>query len=457
MFEDPAGAAIDPERALASYRWDYDPDTLREVVSDPEPLRRIRDGLTSKLAGAEDHASRARLLGVRAVVSRVLGDLDDALRDGRMAVSHAEATGQLRRVAIAQVRLAHVHQWLGEYDVADRLYATSDSPDLPDRLRAAIQQHAGKSCFEQRRYIEACAHLERALDLRRGTDPELIATTELALDALLRKVTEHGWGPYARTTQQILSNQRQPLVELDTARDLYGYVDEDGKELIAARYADAYPFHDGVAWVRLPGATDWELIDEAGRTVLDASQGVREVGPFGEDLAWVVCTDGNGGGYVAIDRDGTVVIPGDGYDEARMFHRGLAVVRRGRRWGVVDRTGQVVVPLDYDAFLTAFADGRYLTGFTAEGLAVVGRAGRRGVIDRAGRVLVEPVYHELYIHPVAYLVVSDSGSTGPDDTLARAWGALDRDGNPLIEPAYPNRKSVLGELEEMLADSRPAL
>lgn len=456
MIEDPAGAAIDPERALASYRWDYDPDTLREVVTDPEPLRRIREGLTSKIAGAADHATRARLLGVRAVVSRVLGDLDDALRDGRMAVTHAETTGQLRRVAIAQVRLAHVHQWLGEYDVADRLYATADSPDLPDRLRAAIQQHAATCCFEQRRYIEACAHLERALELRRGTDPELIASTEMALDAVVRKVTTHGWGPFSRTPQQILSNQRQPLVELDTVRDLYGYVDDDGKELIAARYADAYPFHDGVAWVRLPAAVDWELIDEAGRTLLDASQRVREVGPFGEDLAWVVCTDGDDG-YVAIDRDGTVVIPGDGYDEARMFDRGLAVVRRGRRWGVIDRTGQVVVPLEYDGFLTAFADGRYLTGFTAEGLAVVGHRGRRGVIDRTGRVLVEPVYHELYIHPVAYLVVSDSGTSGPDDTLARAWGALDRDGKPLIEPAYPNRKAVLRELEGILADSRPAL
>ena len=78
------------------------------------------------------------------MVSRILGDLRKALADAKMALAHAEATGELRRIAIAQARLAHVLQWRGDFAEADRLFALANSPELPDRLRATMHQHAGK-------------------------------------------------------------------------------------------------------------------------------------------------------------------------------------------------------------------------------------------------------------------------------------------------------------------------
>ena len=119
-------------------------------------------------------------------MSRILGDLGKALADAKLALAHAEATGELRRIAIAQARLAHVLQWRGDYAEADRLFAEANSSELPDRLRATMHEHAGRSCYDQGRYIEACNHFERALDLRKVDDPELIARTELALDAVFR-------------------------------------------------------------------------------------------------------------------------------------------------------------------------------------------------------------------------------------------------------------------------------
>src|SRR5690606_39187354 len=97
----------DPEQVLAQYKWRFHPETLREIVEDPDELRDLRDRLTKKLDKATDNASRARLLSLRAVVSRILGDLNKALADGKLALAHAEATGQLRRIAITQARLAH--------------------------------------------------------------------------------------------------------------------------------------------------------------------------------------------------------------------------------------------------------------------------------------------------------------------------------------------------------------
>lgn len=156
----------DPEQVLAAYRWRLDPVTLREELTEPDDLRAIRRRLTEKLGSANDNRARARLLSLRAVASRILGDLDDALADGRLALTYAEATGELRRTALAQARLAHVLRWRGNFAEADQLFAQANSVELPDRLRAALHEHAGRSCYDQGRLMEACEHFEQALNLR---------------------------------------------------------------------------------------------------------------------------------------------------------------------------------------------------------------------------------------------------------------------------------------------------
>ncbi len=199
-----AEAIADPESALAAVRIDYDPQTLHETPENVYELYRIRDSLTTRIDAANDNPSRARLLGLRAVVGRIVGDLRQSLADAKLALVHAEATGQLRRIAVAQSRLANTLVRLGELDEADRLFTQANSTELPERLRATIHHYAGKCAFEQDRYIEACQHFEKALELRRDGDPELVAATEVALDALFSRVAERGWGPYPRSRDEIL-------------------------------------------------------------------------------------------------------------------------------------------------------------------------------------------------------------------------------------------------------------
>ena len=127
----------DPEHVLAAWEWSFDPETLRERADDEDGLREIRDQLTAKLNKYSDNASRARLL------EPARGGLPDPAATcprpwptPRLALAHAEATGELRRIAIAQARLAHVLEWRGEFDEADRLFTQANSTELPDRLRA---------------------------------------------------------------------------------------------------------------------------------------------------------------------------------------------------------------------------------------------------------------------------------------------------------------------------------
>ncbi|MFI7073968.1 WG repeat-containing protein [Micromonospora sediminicola] len=435
---------VDPEQALAAVGWRLHPGTLREEAPDPDELRRIRDGLTGKLDTALDNRSRARLLSLRSVASRVLGDLDDAVADARLALTYAEATGELRRTALARARLAEVLRWRAEHAEADRLFAEANSPELPDRLRALLHEHAGRSCFDQGRLTEACLHFERALDLRQGEDGPLNARTVVALDAVAERAADGGFGPAPRSREEILGTPRYPVPTFDEEQQLWGYADADGELVVAYRYAEAQPFHEGLAWVRRPEASRWALIDGTGAALIEANNGYRAVGPFSEGLSWV-SMDGKGR-WMAVDQMNIVKIP-PGYEEARPFRNGLAAVRQNGGWGAVDRTGAVVVPTRYHGLGTSLADGRHLDGFTSDGLAVVELAGRRGVVDRGGRVVVAPAYPTLVVHPVAFLVTTESGR----------WGALDRRGEPLIDPVHRARAEVAAEIDRLLTDASPVL
>jgi hypothetical protein len=440
---EPDDGTPDPEQVLAAKEWRFHPETLRELVDNADDLREIRDKLTDKLTPATDNPTRARLLSLRAVVSRILGDLTKALSDGKMALVHAEATGELRRIAIAKARLAHVLQWRGDFAEADRLFAEANSSELPDRLRATMSEHAGRSCLDQGRFMEAFNHFEAALELRKVEDPELIARTEMALDAVSLKIAENGMGPYPRSKEEILQIKKPPTPKFDDRAQCWGFVDSEGKTVIKAAFADVQPFRDGVGWVRRRETAAWELIDETGSRLINADVGLLGVGSFSEGLAWV-SKDGNAG-WIAVDKYGKVSIS-TGFEDVRPFRRGLAAVRRGG-WGAVDKNGRVVVPFQFTGFATALTDGRYVDGFSDEGLAIVDAGGRKGVVDRTGKMIVPPVHPALVIHPVAFLIASPEGR----------WGALDRKGRPFIDPLLPSRQSVIEELDRLLADTKPVL
>jgi hypothetical protein len=51
----------------------------------------------------------------------------------------------------------------------------------------AIERHAGKFRYDQGRYAHARDHVARALELRRGGDPDLVASSQIALDAASRR------------------------------------------------------------------------------------------------------------------------------------------------------------------------------------------------------------------------------------------------------------------------------
>jgi len=127
----------------------------------------------------------------------------------------------------------------------------------------------------------------------------------------------------------------------------WGYVDEDGKEIIPCQYRYVKPFEQGLAGVRLWQTAKWGVIDRTGNMVLDAKYDALGVLSMGRASVNVGGTPSDidtrkthGGKWGYITRSGEIVIPPI-YDSARPFWPcGLAHVRLGDNHYIIDRSGR---------------------------------------------------------------------------------------------------------------------
>ena len=176
----------DDDPSDVSYRFD---ERLREVPNDSVAMARAVAEIEARLAaGVSDPGDRMGALGTLGGYRRILGRLDEAEATLREAVGLARTAGDGRALLANGIRLAHVLRWQGRFEEADVLFAAAvarceATPELARLLSFALQ-HAGKSLFDQGRDAEATERFAHALSSQEADgDPELIASSRLALDA----------------------------------------------------------------------------------------------------------------------------------------------------------------------------------------------------------------------------------------------------------------------------------
>lgn len=263
----------------------------------------------------------------------------------------------------------------------------------------------------------------------------------------------------------------------DAGHRVFGYVDADGREVIAPQYLVALPFHEGLAavmvaegwgyidttggWVVRPqyqaaasfsngraavrdAGGAWGYIDRSGRMVIAARY--RHAGAFIDGRAFVGLDDG---GLQVIDRDGLVAgattatdpVPSDAYEDEpprsfwlldiqRLVDEWMAAIQAERlipmggadeEGGYVDPEGKPVTEFAFED-MCAFVDGR----------ARVSRDDKQGFIDRAGRFVVTPKYDD------ALLRFSRDRTVAVHDGQAWLIDALGRDIASLGAWPWPN-------------------
>lgn len=232
-----------------------------------------------------------------------------------------------------------------------------------------------------------------------------------------------------------------------------GFIDATGAWVIPPRFDFARPFSDQRALAKDPETRRWGYIDHSGAWVI-APRYLRAV-PFNEGRAVVELDDGSG---AVIDPSGAQVfqLPGDAdLSDPPRFTDGLMPIEREHEVQVVDRMGATVFAGAWE-FCRGFSEGlaavRHDGGWDfvdrsgavvqggyafawsySEGLAAVTPPGEKrfGYVDRAGVMVIPPRFDRAYWFREGRAAVEVDGKVGYIDATG-AW---------VIEPVWVSPQS----------------
>lgn len=177
-------------------------------------------------------------------------------------------------------------------------------------------------------------------------------------------------------------------------KSLAGYIDSNGELAIPPQFTSAADFSEGLAWVTTDSKENGYINRKAERVI--RRDDLYEGFPFSDGLAAVrvkmhadeINHEQSAGarlpgkwGY--IDRTGKLVIVPK-YDQARSFHNGLATVRQGDNWFLIDRKG------------TVCGGGHSIIGTFNNNLAPVQINGKSGYLNEHGNIAIAPKFEDSY-------------------------------------------------------------
>ena len=146
--------------------------------------------------------------------------------------------------------------------------------------------------------------------------------------------------------------------------------------------------------------------------------------------------------YGVIDKTGKIIVPLE-YDEVGDFQNGYAAVGRGdytnKKYGFVDLNGNVVIPLIYD----------YVRHYKREGIVWVSKDRKEGFVDMAGNIIVPIEYDDaaFFYYPFSNNIIKTEKEIIDDEGKEHTYASLfDCKGN-IILPAYPTYIPYVNETE----------
>ena len=186
----------------------------------------------------------------------------------------------------------------------------------------------------------------------------------------------------------------------------FGFINEDGVEIISCKYEDACDFSDGLA--RVKSAEGWGFVNENGEEIIPCKY--EKANGFWLGLAGVKSAEGWG----FVNEDGEEIIPCK-YEEADKFSDGLARVQSKKGWGFVNKDGEEIIPCKYkDA--DAFSDG----------LARVQSKEGWGFVNEDGEEIIPCKYEEARDFSEGLARVKSK----------EGWGFVNEDGEEIISCKY---------------------
>jgi tetratricopeptide (TPR) repeat protein len=172
----------------------YDPETLREVYADPAAVAARVAQLRAEVRDALDEVDELRARGDLVVFLRSLGELDEALDEGKRAVDRADIVGNGPQQHTARLRLAHVYQWRGDFAESNMIFTEllGAAGQFGPVIEAFTYDHAGKNDYDQGDWVDAREHFTRALAIREELElpADQIESSRIALVAAVRHLEQ---------------------------------------------------------------------------------------------------------------------------------------------------------------------------------------------------------------------------------------------------------------------------
>lgn len=211
-----------------------------------------------------------------------------------------------------------------------------------------------------------------------------------------------------------------------SVKEAYGYINKKGEEVIPLKFVQAgtSDFRNGLARASVDGKT--VLIDKSGKVVFKTDKGNIQGQNFG---LITVITKPNRKGWGWINFEDEFVIKPE-YDYAMNFNEdGYAIVEKRGLKGVIDTTGKVVIPLEYE---TVYAD------ITKDGFfAGVRPSKSEGVsMANAQKDYYDKDFNEIDLTGIKYIMGARGGNRIAFSTMDGRLGYFDRNFEIAIPAQY---------------------
>ncbi len=373
-------------------------------------------------------------------------------------------------------------------------YTVIGSKDMPvttlGELRRALDAKKDPKDLEKRaqRYQEL-SDIFAGKDTTKDTmKPEDIImapqqTTDLKDDNELYplRITDKNWGYVNKDGRVVIAPIFQKAsffqgglasVRIDRK---HGVINKTGRFVIAPQYEDIGAFRDGLAWVKKDGKTGF--INESGKIVVPIENDSRVFSEFKNGVAIILKNDKR----FYIDKNGNYITEDQFCEAAQCSYRKTPrPMQKDKKWGLVNAKNEFILETQYD-YIYNEKDGLFLVkkgdlyGFIDkkgnvvidlqfedahnfnDGLAAVKQNGKYGFIDKTGRFVIEPRFDDVRSYRAPYagsydnrVAVSFVGGIASVE-VNKQWGVIDKTGHyiavPKFEAAFSCRPPSLGMVQ----------
>jgi hypothetical protein len=238
------------------------------------------------------------------------------------------------------------------------------------------------------------------------------------------------WG-YIDSTGKVIIEPQYPIagkfyegLAYAQIGEALGFIDEKGNEAIKSKWMAVYNFNEGYASVYED--EDWGFINTKGEWTIDPKFPQPMI--FHNGLAKFKLERGLFSTYGFIDTKGdTTIYPQ--YEHASDFYDGLCMASKdGSKYGYVNTKGEWVIQPAYEIGVMFKINGAYDYSDKdfSNGYVVVSKENKYGLMDKTGKMVLECTYDLLGKYAEGMLPAKKGDK----------WGYINLKGEWVIKPAY---------------------